>query len=156
MGICDRLSLPSTDDQKATPKWEIKPAVVARKERKLSKEEQGTAFRDAVWLRDKSRNRATGQKLTRVHPKQKGASLLPWDQIGEVDHAYPRSTHPDRIYDVENGLLLSKELNRLRKVPCARAPEHRRFDYSGPENRGLPQVFVWRDDDGNVTKERIG
>lgn len=132
------------------------PPVLARKERKQSKEEQGEAFRDAVWKRDKGRSRATGKKLTRVHPKR-GGSLVPWDEAGEVDHAIPRSVAPDRLYDVSNGILLSKTENRLRKVVCVAQPEFKVFDFTGPDDRSLPQTFTWRDRrTGKVLKTRIG
>lgn len=147
-------------ERRATPKHQIVPAVVARKERKASKEQKGIEFRDAVWKRDKGRDRATGRKLQRVHPKQPGAALIPWDQVGEVDHSYPRSTHPEHIYTVKFGLLISKELNRLRKVVCSEDPTFRMFDYEavtpGDDDRGKPQRFIWRRPDGSVLKERIG
>jgi hypothetical protein len=132
------------------------PPVLARKQKQQAKADKAEAFRDAVWTRDQHRSRATGKKVQRVHPKQRGAGLLPWNEVGEVDHSYPRSTHPDRIYDVANGILLSKEENRLRKVVCARAPEFKRFDYTGPDDRGEKQTFRWRNDDGTITKERVG
>lgn len=132
------------------------PPVLARKERQQSKDDQAEAFRSAIWTRDKGRSRATGKKLQRVHPKQRGAGLIPWSEAGEVDHSIPRSLAPERMYDVGNGILLSKEENRLRKVPCARAPEFKRFDYTGPDDRSLPQRFLWRDDDGKITKETRG
>lgn len=138
---------------RACPKTGL-PVALARKERKKSREQLAKDFRDDVWTRDKGRSRATGKKLVRGDERQRG--ITDWSKLGEVDHAYPRSTAPDRIYDVENGILLSKEENRLRKVVCAQAPEFKRFDYSGPEDRGLPQTFVWRNADGTITKTRIG
>src|SRR5581483_249746 len=140
---------------RACPKAGL-PTVLARKARQESKADRGKAFRDAVWKRDKGRSRATGKKLTRVDSRTPGASLLPWSDVGEVDHAYPRSTAPERVYDVQNGILLSKEENRLRKVACAKAPEFRRFSYTWPEDRGKPQVFIWRDETGTITKETRG
>lgn len=79
-----------------------------------------------------------------------------WQQLGEVDHSYLRSLAPELIYAPSNGILLTKWLNRLRKVSCPKAPEFKRFDYSGPDNRALPQTFVWRNDDGTITKTVIG
>ena len=58
--------------------------------------------------------------------------------------------------DVENGILLSKHLNRLRKRVCPEAPEHKYFDYSGPEDRGKPQTFIWRDKAGKITRRTKG
>jgi hypothetical protein len=151
------LNLPTLAEQRATPCAGQKdglPVVLARKERKQTKEQRAKAFRDDVWTRDKGRSRASGKKLTRGDEKQRG--ITDWSVLGEVDHAYPRSTTPDRIYDVSNGILLSKEENRLRKVVCSGAPEFKRFDYAGPDDRGLPQTFTWRDKDGKVTKQRVG
>lgn len=107
------------------------------------------AFRALIWQLDGSRSRATGKLLMR-------SGTMSWDQLGEVDHSIPRSLAPDRLWDPSNALLLSKSENRLRKVPCPRAPEFRMFDYSGPDNRRLPQRFIWRDVDGHITKEREG
>jgi len=154
MGLSD---LPTLGAERAQPKACPKdglPTPIARKERKLTKEQKAKAFRDAVWDRDKGRCRATGKKLIRGDGKH---GETDWTKLGEVDHAYPRSTAPERIYDVENGLLLTKELNRLRKVACIEAPEYRVFSYDGPDNRGEKQHFVWRDHKtGRITKERVG
>src|SRR5258706_10343945 len=105
------------------------PTPIARQERRTTKEQLAKDFREAVWARDRAKCRATGKKLVK-------AGTTSWEQLGEVDHAYPRSTTPDRIYDIQNGLLLQKQLNRLRKVVCQHAPEFKRFDYSGPDDRG--------------------
>jgi hypothetical protein len=77
-------------------------------------------------------------------------------KLGEVDHSIPRSLAPERIYDVSNGLLIEKDLNRLRKVACPEAPEHRMFNYTGPDDRGEPQTFLWRDKTGRITKTKVG
>lgn len=124
------------------------PTVLAKKARQQSKAQRAKAFREAVWTRDHGRSRATGRRLVR-------SGTTDWAKLGEVDHAYLRSTDPDKIYDVSNGILLSKEENRLRKVICARAPELKRFDYAGPFDRSQPQHFLWRDDDGRITKSTI-
>lgn len=121
------------------------PTPLAKKEKKKSKDEQAKAFRDEVWARDGGKSRATGKPLVR-------SGTTDWALLGEVDHSIPRSLAPERIYDTSNGLLLSKEENRLRKVACPKAPEHRMFDYTGPDNRALPQTFVWRDKDGKVIR----
>lgn len=125
-----------------------KPAVLAREEQRQSRLKQDETFRKAVWTRDKGRCRATGVALAK--------SGLDDKQVGEVDHALLRSTAPDKVFDVENGVLLQKFLNRLRKRSCVRAPQFRYFDYTGPADRGKPQKFVWRDDDGKITKTRHG
>jgi hypothetical protein len=143
--------LPTLAELNAKPRAEQKglPAVLERKARKAEKANKDEAFRLAVWDRDKGRSRATGKPLVK-------SGTTDWAQLGEVDHAYLRSTAPERIYDVSNGILLSKEENRLRKVPCPRAPEFKLFDYTGPDDRGKPQTFIWRDGDGNITKRRKG
>lgn len=122
------------------------PQPLARKARKKSQEQLGKDFRAAVWARDKGRSRATGRKLVK-------SGTSDWAKLGEVDHSVPRSLAPDRLYDVGNGILLSKEENRLRKVVCAEAPEFKRFDYAGDDDRSKPQSFTWRDKMGCVTKQ---
>lgn len=125
------------------------PTPIAKKERTQAKKVKDEKFRERIWFLDKGRCRATGKKLVR-------SGTTDWDLLGEVDHSIPRSLAPERIYDEGNALLLTKSLNRLRKVACPRAPEFKMFDYSGPDNRRLPQTFVWRDKDGNITRKRIG
>lgn len=137
---------------KAKAKYEIEPDVVTKRTRRDAKKANAKTFRDAVWARDKSRCRATGVQLSR--------SGTDPNAVGEVDHSIPRSLAPELIYDVSNGVLISRYLNRLRKAACAEAPEHRLFDYSpvdpGETDRGKPQRFVWRDRTGKITKERVG
>lgn len=125
------------------------PTPLRRKAERKAKVDRDDDFRDEIWTLDGGKSRATGKPLVR-------SGTLDWDRIGEVDHAITRSTAPDRVYDPSNALLLSKMENRLRKVPCPRAPEFKMFDYTGPDNRREPQHFVWRDEDGRITKERIG
>lgn len=145
------LKIPTLAQMQASPRATPKgiPHQIAKKERKLSREEQARVFRDAVWARDKGKSRATGKKLTK-------SGTTDWDHLGEVDHAVPRSLAPERLYDVSNGLLLSKAENRLRKVACPEAPEYRMFDYSGPDDRSLPQIFIWRDKTGKVLRRKEG
>jgi len=142
--------------KRATPKHEMKPAAVTKAEKRQSKEDRAEQFRNDVWARDKSRCRATGVKLQRA--KRLGAtSEADLKKLGDVDHAYPRSTHPERIYDVSNGLLLQSWLNLQRKVSCTEAPEFKVFDYEGPDDRSQPQRFIWRHrKTGVIVKERIG
>lgn len=149
MGAFDDLE--TLADAQRTPRAEQKgiPAMLVKKEKQASKDAQADAFRAAVWQLDKYRSRATGRPLVR-------SGTTDWDKLGEVDHAIPRSLAPELLYDVSNGILLSKTENRLRKVACPRAPEFRMFSYTGPENRREPQHFVWRDADGRITKERMG
>lgn len=125
------------------------PRQLAKEKADKTKADKGKAFRDAVWARDRHRCRATGKPLKRT-------GTVKADELGEVDHSYLRSLAPERIFDPSNGVLLQKRLNRLRKNSCIHAPEFKYFDYSGPENRALPQTFVWRDDNGKITKTRIG
>lgn len=145
------IKLPTLAEVQATQKAPSKgiPRQLAKEKADKAKADNGKAFRDEVWARDGGRCRATGVTLLRrgsMDPKQ----------LGEVDHSYLRSLAPERIYDTSNGILLSKEENRLRKASCKHAPEFKYFDYSGPENRALPQTFVWRDDEGTITKTVIG
>lgn len=149
MGFLDNLK---TLDQRPRGGWpdtkpakDGKPTVIARKERKKSREQQHEEFRAAVWKRDGGKSRATGKKLAK--------SGLEWSAVGEVDHVYERSTNPDRIFDVSNGILLSKEENRLKKARCSKAPEHHYFEIVGPDDRSQPQMFFWRDDDGKVIRK---
>lgn len=143
--------LPTLADQQRTPRATGKglPHQMVKKAAQQTKDQQAKAFRDAVWTRDKGRSRATGHPLVK-------SGTLDGMKLGEVDHAIPRSLAPDRLYDVGNGLLLEKDLNRLRKVVCPEAPEYRLFDYTGPDDRGELQTFVWRDITGKIIKQRIG
>lgn len=144
----DALETLDNSRPKACPKAGL-PAPIAKKERQKSKEAQAATFRNEVWARDRGRCRATGKPLVR-------SGTLDWEKLGEVDHSIPRSLAPERIYDTSNGILLQKHLNRLRKGRCIHAPEFHYFDYEGPDNRALPQTFTWRDDNGKITKQRIG
>lgn len=124
------------------------PHQITKEKKAKQKKLDDKAFRDLIWKLDGGKSRATGMPLTK--------SGLDWKTIGEVDHAMPRSTSPELIYEPSNGVLLSKWENRMRKVACHRAPEFKYFDYTGPSNRRLPQHFIWRDDDGQIIKETRG
>lgn len=132
-------------DRYAKPKG--LPPMLEKKARQKSKEEQGEAFRAAVWKRDKGCSRATGKKLVK-------SGTTDWAQLGEVDHVINRSIAPDRIYDVSNGILLSKEENRLKKIACPLAPEFHMFSVEGPDDRALPQTFTWRDKAGKIIRQK--
>lgn len=149
MGAFDELTTLGEAQQERRAKPKGMPHQLAKMAEKKSKDELGKDFRDAVWARDQGRCRATWKPLKR-------SGTTDWSVLGEVDHSIPRSLAPERIYDVGNGLLLSKALNRLRKVACPRAPEFRMFAYEGPDDRSEPQEFLWRDEDGQVKKRRIG
>lgn len=125
------------------------PPALVKEEKRKSKDKMDEAFRSAVWARDKSKSRATGQLLVK-------GGTIDWTKLGEVDHVINRSTAPERVYDVSNGILLSRKENRLKKTAGPLAPEHHMFEVSGPDDRALPQKFVWRDKAGKVLKETIG
>lgn len=137
--------------RRATPKDQIVPRQLAKEQDRKEKGDKAEAFRKAVWKRDEGKCRATGVRLVK-------SGTTDWEKLGEVDHSIPRSLAPERIYDVSNGLLLQKRLNRLRKVACRLAPEFRMFDYEAvnPEetDRGKSQRFIWRDERGIITKMR--
>ncbi len=154
MGILDSLNLPTLGEQGrcAKPKHQIEASVVTREVKRQAKKLNAKTFRDEVWRLDGGRCRATGVALSRGGTDP--------HTVGEVDHSIPRSLAPELIYEVSNGLLIAKFLNRLRKVACAEAPEFRMFDYTpvqaGDTNRRHPQRFIWRDRTGKVIKEHIG
>lgn len=147
MGFSD-LGFLNSDTTRRAPAKGI-PHQIVKKEEKKAKTLKDEAFRAEIWKLDHGCSRATGKKLVK-------SGTTDWDQLGEVDHSIPRSLAPDRIWDTSNALLLSKAENRLRKVACPEAPEHRMFNYSGPDNRRKPQKFVWRDRTGAIVKTRIG
>lgn len=142
------------EDQKrrAVAKSAITPAIITKDEKRKAKKKDGDTLRAEIWKLDEGRCRATGVTLSR--------SGTDPHTVGEVDHSIPRSLAPELVYEPSNALLLSKYLNRLRKVACPEAPEHRMFDYQpvtpGDFDRRKPQLFTWRDKAGHITKERIG
>lgn len=162
MGVLDELPSMSSRQREryATPKHAMKPAGITKAEKRQSKEDKAKAFRDGVWLRDNGRCRATGVKLQRS--KRLGAtSEADLKKLGDVDHSFPRSTHPEHLYDVEFGILLQAWLNLQRKVACVEMPECKVFDYEavtpGDNDRGKPQKFIWRHPKtGAIVKTRIG
>lgn len=143
------LDLPTLATRPAPDLQKPMPRMLAKPEEEKVKKANADTFRKAIWKRDRSRSRATGKLLAK-------SGTLSWDELGEVDHVIDRSLAPERIYDVGNGILLSKRENRLKKTPCPRAPECRMFEVDGPDDRSLPQIFRWRDKDGRVTKETVG
>lgn len=149
MGFLDNLELPVLNLQrKPDARKKGLPPVLEKEERKRSKEKLHEEFRLAVWKRDKGICRATGVPLQK--------SGMDDNRIGEVDHVINRSTAPERIYDVTNGILIAKRLNRLKKTACPEAPEHHMFEIVGPDDRSQPQKYLWRDVTGKVTKTRLG
>lgn len=123
------------------------PTPVAKVERKKLKAAKEADFRKGVWARDKSRSRASGKPLAR--------SGSDFEKVGEVHHVIPRSLAPERVYDVANGLLLSKHEHHLAETICPNAPDKMLLTISGPDDRGQKQTFTWYDVQGKVTKTRI-
>ena len=162
MGVLENLPTKADLDaqRRATPKHAIKPRQIARAEKRQSKADKAKAFRDGVWLRDGGKCRATGKKLERA--VRLGATTeADLKRLGDVDHSYPRSTHPEHIYNEQFGILLQAWLNYQRKVACVEQPEYRVFDYEPvdptDDDRGKPQRFIWRHPKtGVIIKERIG
>lgn len=152
MGILDGLNLPTLAEmqaiRRATPKHAIVPRIIEREKKKADKKQNAETFRKAVWRRDGGKCRAT-----KKHLAKSGLDDL---VVGEVDHVIDRSLAPDRVYDVSNGILIAKRLNRLKKVACLRAPEFRMFSIVGPDDRAKRQRFLWRDEDGKVIRETRG
>lgn len=123
------------------------PRAITKPEKKKSKELLAQAFRAAVWERDRKRSRASKKPLAR--------SGADYDRVGEVHHVIPRSLAPERVYDVANGLLLSKTEHAMAETTCPNDPAHRLLDIQGPDDRGKPQTFIWRDVHGHETKRRV-
>lgn len=146
MTAFDDLPTLTNRPRQAVPKG-LPRALTKPQERKV-KESHAKAFREAVWARDQRRSRATGRPLSK--------SGTDYQIVGEVHHVIPRSLAPDRVYDVGNGLLLSKLEHLQAETICPNAPEHRLLEIDGPEDRGQLQAFVWRDVDGEEVKRRIG
>jgi hypothetical protein len=124
------------------------PRPLVKQEKKKTKAALDLAFRKAVWARDKSRSRASKKPLVKA--------TTDWSKLGEVHHVLARSTHPDRIYDVSNGILLSKEEHALAETMCPNAAGKYLLEINGPEDRGEKQTFIWRDVHGKELRRRIG
>lgn len=153
MGIhLDRVlaKVQNYDDQKrcATPKYEIVPHALAKAEKAKTKKQAEADFRKGVWDRDEGKSRASGKPLAK--------SGSDWKRVGEVHHVIPRSLAPERVLDVANGLLLSKEEHALAETACPQAPDKQLLDIHGSENREALQTFIWRDIHGNELRRRIG
>jgi len=147
MGFLD--DLPTLAGRQAGAQPKPAPRVLAKEAKDAKKKLNAETFRAAVWKRDQHKSRATGKPLVK-------SGTTDWNLLGEVDHVIDRSLAPERIYDVSNGILLSKKENRLKKTACPRAPEFRMFEVKGPDDRSKPQTFIWRDEDGKITRRRIG
>jgi hypothetical protein len=124
------------------------PRPLVKQEKKKAKATLEREFREGVWTRDKKRSRASRKPL--------GHSGTDWSKVGEVHHVLARSTHPDRIYDVSNGILLSKEEHALAEAMCPNAAGKYLLEINGPEDRGEKQTFIWRDVHGKELRRRIG
>ena len=57
-------------------------------------------FRAAVWARDRGRDRATGEPVSKSDPS--------WDRLGEVAHLYGRNVRPEWAVDPDRAVLLSR------------------------------------------------
>lgn len=124
------------------------PHVVTKEAKRVAKKANEVTFRKGVWERDKSRSRASKKPLSR--------SGSDFHKVGEVHHVVPRSLAPERVYDVTNGLLLSKHEHALAEAICPNDPAHRLLDIAGPDDRGQLQTFIFRDTDGKELRRRIG
>lgn len=122
------------------------PHQVAKAEKKQTKADEGDAFRKAVWARDKRRSRASKRPLT--------PSGTDYDKVGEVHHRLPRSTNPDRVYDVPNGILISKGEHLLAETRCPGDMSHFMLEITGPDDLGEKQLFLWRNVDGTEKRRR--
>ena len=141
-----KLNLPFANHEgsRAIPKGI--PNVLAKEEKREAKKDKHRAFRAAVWARDEGRSRASGHPLVRAHVDPHKA--------GEVHHVIARSIAPERIFDPENGLLLSRFEHALAEAICPNDPAHHLLDIEGDEDRAKPQIFIWRDVNGVETKRR--
>lgn len=122
------------------------PTPLVKAEKKKAKKASEADFRKQVWERDKSRSRASGKPLAH--------SGSDFERVGEVHHVVPRSLAPERIYDVANGILLSKHEHQLAETTCPNDPAHRLLDIEGPDDRGEKQTFIWRDIHGKELRRR--
>ena len=145
MSAIDRLPTLADRPRMACPK--PSPRVLAKPLEKKSKEAKHKAFRRAVWIRDHGKSRASGKPLAH--------SGVDYSAVGEVHHVLARSTHPDKVFEVAIGILLSKSEHQLAETRCPHAA-HMLLEIVGPPDMGLPQRFVWRDVMGKILKERIG
>ncbi len=124
------------------------PTPIAKVEKKKAKAAREADFRKGVWDRDQGRSRASRKPLAR--------SGSDFEKVGEVHHVIPRSLAPGRLYDVSNGILLSRHEHALAETVCPNDPAQRLLDISGPDDRGKPQTFVFRDVHGKELKQRVG
>lgn len=132
---------------RATPKYKMTPAPLAKEDKKKAKLAKDVAFRKDVWARDEHCSRASKRPLSH--------SGSDYHRVGEVHHVIPRSLAPERIYDSKNGLLLSKHEHALAEAICPNAPQYRLLDIIGPDDRGELQTFIWRDVDGQELRRKV-
>lgn len=152
-GLCRLMGhfdhLPTLADRpRFNPQPKGIPAPLAKIARKKTKLAQEKDFRAAVWARDQSRSRASKKPLAK--------SGTAYERVGEVHHVIPRSLAPERIFDVSNGLLLSKAEHAMAETACPNDPAHRLLDIVGPDDRGQPQTFIFRDASGKELRRRVG
>jgi hypothetical protein len=146
MGVRD---LQTMDQVNAKPHARQKglPYKLQQDDKKEKKKAREDACRDDVWLRDEGKSRASGRRLSRMSKV--------WDKRGEVHHCDKRSTHPETKYDPSVQLLLSKKEHALAEAACPNMPSRAMLEIVGPENRKLPQTFIWHDVDGNEIRRRV-
>lgn len=135
-------------DTSALPFSKTAPDADHQADRRILK--TGAAFRNAVWYRDGGRDRMTGAPLTKdaEDPRRRG----------EVAHLQPRGSHPERKYDVTNGILLSASAHFL-----SDGRGNNRLKLTDPET-GLPAIdaskkirFTLYERDGTTVRfTRIG
>lgn len=63
-------------------------------------DKQEREFRRQVWEREGGCSRLTGQPLSKWDDD--------WDRLGDVCHILPKSVYPERRFDPENAVLLSR------------------------------------------------
>lgn len=145
----DALSKVPTREECPPPNLQKgQPAVLVKEDKRKAKKANEADFRKAVWDRDKASSRASRKPLS-----HSGSDP---HKVGEVHHVIARSLAPHRIYEVSNGILLSRFEHALAETNCPNDPAHRLLDIEGDDDRGQPQTFIWRDSQGKELKRRIG
>ena len=123
------------------------PHVVTKVAKAKTKAQQAKAFREAVWMRDEGRSRASGTPL-------RSSGTVDWTRLGEVHHGRKRSTHPADRFDPSNGILLSKQEHAFATVACPSDPRYALLEIKGPADLAKPHTFIWRDVNGREIRRR--
>jgi hypothetical protein len=148
MGAFSELGFMVGTKTTATPKHRIEKTVITKDAKRKAKQVKHEDFRKAVWIRDEGKSRASGKRLAKSGTDPKA--------VGEVHHVIARSLAPEKIFDPSNGILISRFEHALAETACPNDPAHHYLDIEGPDDRGLPQLFIWRDRDGKETKRKTG